>query len=392
MIMGAGIVGTLYSSLWPFIYKLGTISQYNVAYYWAMMGAERWLLALRYHDAGFEGQSSLLSGNDSDNVRATYAMTTIPFWAFTFNGSFDAGRKITSRVPSIPAPGQGNVEKIYAASDSKNYNTLGYFEWLSLPLYLDTTSSVSDYYVKKTNNVSLWLWGWVDHMEATFRLPSKITTELNAYNGLALNEDVDEDTINDDIIMTWWLQWDDTAPAIAGALAWPFTLIPTVKQNLTNGGRTPFYVFDNAIRESTINAPLTSPLLPNLSTKIIAWTSLWYTLSALHGWLITGHNSIPANASQNVPFNTIFNGTQIKNTALDFAIINRMQDAQKNIYPFLERNIKFCGELQCITTITIPDRFYTLEGKWQVWDYTARIQIKKPVRETSNASSFVIIF
>ncbi len=59
MLIGMGVVGSLYSSISPFVAKLGNISQYNIAYYGATMSAERGLSVLRYHDAGFEGTSSL---------------------------------------------------------------------------------------------------------------------------------------------------------------------------------------------------------------------------------------------------------------------------------------------------------------------------------------------
>jgi hypothetical protein len=40
----------------------------------------------------------------------------------------------------------------------------------------------------------------------------------------------------------------------------------------------------------------------------------------------------------------------------------------------------------------MPDRFFTIDGYGTVGAYTVRVNIKKPVRETSNASNFTIIF
>jgi hypothetical protein len=54
---------------------------------------------------------------------------------------------------------------------------------------------------------------------------------------------------------------------------------------------------------------------------------------------------------------------QVTDLALNFAIINRMEDAAGNVYPFLEWKLRLCGISSCASTYTIPDRFFTLQGK-----------------------------
>lgn len=376
MVIWVGIVGSLYASITPFIYRLWSVANYNVAYYGAMMSAERWLLSLRYHDAWFEGTSWLWTWNQSDNVRWPGAPA---FGKFTQDMTSDAYRTVASRVQSIPAAGKGNVESLFATTGSKDYNMMDYREWLEIPLYIDATNNANDFY-NSTNNLITKVgdlnW-WVSRgIKWKFRLPPKVHEGLQS-TWLAINQDIDDDTINDDVIINWWLQWLDF-------LDQPFSVFPTIKNDFSSG--EPLYIYDNAIRESVINNWDTEN---NIDT--MQWASNLFSLPRNVWSALTANNILPLNS--------IYTGSTIneiledsKKPYLTFAITNRMQTTDGNIYPFLEWQLKACDTTSLDCNLTIPDRFFSLQWVWVVKDYTVRIFIQKPVRKTTNTANFTIIF
>lgn len=369
MVIWVWIVWWLYASITPFIYRLWSVANYNIAYYWAMMSAERWLLALRYHDAWFEATSGLTTGNQSDNFRQSAGTS---FGRFTADTTTNTYRRITSRVPSIPAPGKWNVESLFASSDSKNYNALGYDEWLEIPLYLDTTNNPSIFYQNWATIQPLDAWGATISLKGRFRLPPKIQSGLWG-SGLDTSADIDDDTINDDVIVNWWLQGNDP-------INWnTFSIFPTIKNDFSSS--SPMYAYDNSFRESIINE---WDLTDNIDTS----SNLGFSLPNA-GSSLEANNILPLNSSYT---GTILNDiiTEATKPYLTFAITNRMQTIDNNIYPFLEWQLKACDLSNC--NITLPDRFFSLQWVGIVKDYTVRILIQKPVRKTTNTANFTIIF
>lgn len=375
MIIWMGIVGSIYASIWPFIYQVWNTSNYNAAYYIALMNVERWLLALRYHDAWFEWTSGKWTGALADG-HDLYG-----FSKFDRDPNADMSRTITSRSIGIPGTGNGNIESLMAGAGSENYNSLGYYEWLELPLYLDNTNDTNDYYTPVTNYIPIW-WAWGSvRIEWSFRLPPKIQAGLNNEQ-LDDTTDVDSDNIYDDIVLNRWLKWYDTIDEN------DFNIIPTIRQNFALNA--PIYEFDNALRESIINLWSAGD---NINTE-----AGWFNTLGFHfglpgdgvSSLLENHNILPLSSIQSGEnFDAILNDVSLQSLSLNFNITNRMRTAGGNIYPFLEWRLRAC-DITC--NHILPDRFYNLEGMGKIWNYTVRINIKKPVRETSNASNFTIIF
>ncbi len=373
MVIWVGIVGSLYASINPFIYRLWNVANYNVAYYWAMMWAERWLLALKFHDAGFEWISGILTGNKTDNIRS---MTWYEFWRFTEDATSDAYRKITSRVQSIPAPGKGDVESLFASPDSKDYNMLTYMDGLELPLYIDNTKDPKIFYTQGADIQPLDVWGSTLSLQWKFRLPPKIQTELWG-SWLDVSQDIDDDTIGDDVVVNWGLQGID-----ANNNDEVFSIFPTLKNDFSRW--EPLYAYDNAIRESVIND---GNIQNNIDTSVNSF-SLPSAGNSV-GNALTANNTLPLDSSFiDMPLNDVL--TSAIKPYLTFSITNRMQTTDRNIYPFLERQLKACTMSNC--DVTLPNRFYSLQWVWVVKDYTVHIYIHKPVRKSSNTANFTIIF
>lgn len=402
LVFWIGIVWSLFSSLNPFINKLGNTVNYNTAYYGAAMSAERWLLALRYHDAWFEWESGLQTGNVSDKISSTN------FWRIAQKNS-NAYWKITSRVKQIPEPWKWNVEALYAAdnkslytfNDSKDYNTLWYNETIFLPLYLDETTNTGAYYTKNTSIAPISPDLGVNIIWA-FRLPPKVQKQflkkdnVTNYASSLLDDgsiasysnidtaDIDDDDIWDDIIVQWGLQWKVNST--------PFFIYPTVKNDFTIN--KPEYSLDNSLRESIINIASDENVTAELFNTN-AWFGEWFSFfSDVEGrWVeIRKHNVLPLNSEiAGTSFSEIIRDKDgaIEWLMLSFAITNLMKTANNQIYPFLERQLY---ATDATNNITMPDRFFTLDAVGTVQDYTVRFLIKKPVMENSNVSNFTIIF
>lgn len=379
LVFWIGIVGNLFSTLNPFVEKLGNITNYNAAYYAAQMSAERWLLALRYHDAGFQWQSGIKSGHMSDLLANGSS-----FWKLT-SASSDSYWKISSMVERVPELGNWNIEQLYSATDSKNYNMLWYNETIYIPLYKDTTNSTGGYYTGGTTE-PMFSNSLDAEIKWTFRLPPAIRTGfIGGWWGEALLDDgypgntdehgdIDEDGIDDDIIiqrgLEWYYEWSK------------FTIQPTIFNNFTQWKVE--YNYDNTIRESIINK----------EEDVIDTSKHDFSLleGENNGEDIEKHNILPLNS----PISTTGFLDLLRNKdwnitwlTLSFSITNLMKTKDEQIYPFLEWH--FNAENND-WAISMPDRFYTLDAVWTINNYTVLFQIKKPVKENSNVSNFTIIF
>jgi len=394
LVIWIGVIGSLFASVVPFVDTLGSATNYTMAYYSAQMSLERWLLALKYHDAWFEGQSGFGTWNTSDSKNNT------DIWKLTKDANSDSYWTIHSRVSSIPSSWNGNIELLLATGDSVNYNSLTYNEWLELPLYLDNDSDPIDYYTNSnvTTNISP-INGWSPYtLQWRFRLPPKVkwTFKENDIGDTSSDldnlTDIDDDQIYDDIILARWYKWYDT-------LLWEsFSLSPTVKQDFNT--HMPVYDYDNSIRESAINA---GDSTDNINTN--AGGSQWFSIlnwgvplpdGSLYngGSSLTGFNILPlgnVRSDPPVPFNWFLQEPTIWGD-LTFSISNRMQDPKWDYYPFLERQMKACADGSSSCDLIMPDRFYSIEWVWSMGSYTVHMYLKKPVRKTTNWSSFTIIF
>lgn len=366
MIIGLGIVWTLYASINPFIYKLGSVVNYNIAYYGAVMSVERWLLALKYHDAWFEWESWLAAWNTSDNLR----INTSSFGRYTTSpDKTDAKRTITSRVSSIP-------------SNFSTYNTLTYREWLELPLYIDTKTGASDYYtpidvvndIERIGSASDPL-----YLQGTFKLPPQIKAAFDAgwwaWWHLDEGSDIDTDQINDDIILNWGIRGKENDGTI-----WPdFIIFPSISRNPNN---TVYYDYDNALRESTIN--------------------YWDNNIEMNNFMISNpalNQGVSLTQNNIIPLDSMYILSWLANIVSDayypiisFAITNLMKTPNNNIYPYIAWQLRACSDSNCVTPVQMSDRYFTLNAMWTSFTYTVNLLIKKPIRKNTNTSNFTIIF
>lgn len=378
MVIGLWIVGSIYSSINPFIYKLKNVWDYNTAYYAAVMSVERAMLSLRFHDAWFEWKSGTNTWHAADSTFNHWFGKLISWtnaqWEWV----------ITSRsTNTIPTSWEGNIEPLFATWDSSQYNSISYFEWIELPLYMDDSRNTVDFYTTTNTYINLATGAGSLNIRWRLRVPPKIKEWLND-EWLDDTFDVDSDTIRDDVIINRWIKWNDN-------IEWIFNIIPTIRQNFTLG--VPIYEDDNAIRESiindwdTANNINTTPAVPN--TFWFHFAIPWNGASSL----INSHNILPLSSSNwSASFQTLLNDPNITWLTLSLNITNRMRTNWWNVYPFLEWKFEACDLGWCTSWIEMPDRFFTIDGYGTVGEYTVRVNIKKPVRETSNASNFTIIF
>lgn len=393
LVFGIWIVGWLFTSLLPITQRLWNVIDYNAAYYGAVMSAERWLLALKYHWAWFEWESWLKTWNQADKTIISN------FWRLGAANS-DAYWKITSRTTSIPKKWEWNVERLYRGSGSLDYNVLWYNESIYLPLSIDKTSSPSDYYKDPNDSFIEDIYPGIGGIiEWRFRLPPKVQewfknksheTILHT-DTIEPNADIDDDRVADDIIIQWWME---------GLLAdeYYFTIQPTIESNFIDG--EPQYTFDNSFRESAINAWSDQDIIwyiPRNNIKIgddtysivkneynqgwVPWSSLTW-LNILPLWF-------PLNMDDPKPtFEKIIDHVtqnNISDLMLSFTLTNLMKNKEWDIFPFLEWRLDAWN-------VIIPDRFFSIDAVWKVNNYTVHFLIKKPVQENSNVSNFTIIF
>ena len=132
LILGAALVGALYSSFLVFYSGFGDTIEYNKAYYAAVSSLERAELVLRYRLPGYEGSGGRL-GADSYGT----AIDHRPTFAFGPEAENGALWDIRSRTTTIPSSGEGNVEWMLMASDSADYNMLDYVNAENITFSLD---------------------------------------------------------------------------------------------------------------------------------------------------------------------------------------------------------------------------------------------------------------
>jgi len=354
-----GILVSVYSIFFPFIKNLGEIGNYNTAYYAAISSVERWELALKYRDPGFNGSGGYLNGTGRwPTSDAKLSWEDFGFVSIDPNGM---RRTITSRTNNIPATDQGNVEYLLADATSTDYNMLNYSTAEKIILSYDNTTDTGLYYTGWQN-----LAYFDGTLQWTLRLPPKVVSGFwwMPSAELCTTCDIDDDGLWDDII---------TDRSLEGYKEWMyFKIVPNVS--------TLYYSWshvdeskDIAIRESIINdtgeldfTTTFDPILPSNSLSshvviannpgeitnsfyIILWSPDTYTWLVLNLWLI-----------------------------------NLLKTEDENIYPFLEYQLSLSDD--------ISDRFYTIQGNGRVGEYEVKVVVKKPTSQWSIAWSFTVIF
>jgi len=379
MIIGAGILVGVYSVFMPFYESLADIIEYNTAYYGAISSIERWHLAIKYQDAGFEGswwrKDTNFWPHSDENPWNLWRLS------FTWNGS---RRIIQSQTMTIPSSWQWNINYLLASSDSKNYNKMDYNKSVIIPLYKDQTTIVDDYYIYEVDPKIVWF-NWQD-IQWVLRLPPKIFSWFGDDNyallcNIQLNEcDINEDSLKDEKIVNRSLKWvyDPSWYNIN------YTVLPMTSVLYYEDPWLVDILRDNNIRESTVNE---SHIDPKYQTNIEISNSLsniYNPIVTNSPRLLSGHNVL-AEIPDELRYKTLVYIIQnSEKPELQLLLTSPLQSRNQNIYPFLEYKFQFDD--------IVSDPYFTIQGIWKVDEYEVIINNKKATSDTTVVWDFTIIF
>lgn len=388
IVTGAVIVGALYSAIVPFFAILWNTANYNIAYYGAIGSTERALLSLRYHEAWYEWGAWFSWGQ-----ALSWTMTDIISTGFSNISRWGNGMRwlITSRaVGSIPIASGGDVERLLQGTWSKEFNMLGYDGLIEIPLYLDTSTSVSERY--SAGNITNLTASNGIYVQWTLRLPPKILWLFwgGGLYKLDTSSDLDNDNINDDIMVNRGLRGTNMAYNQG------ISIIPTIRVDYNQ--QVPIYDFENAIRESQINDASNANGANNVNFYM--WEPggdyeynviVQPTVSAS---LMTGHNAIPINPSVIDPnewFSSLLNNPDFEQLVLSFNLVNKLSSTINQVFPFIEYQLKIC-EVGVGCNVPASNRYFSIDASSKVWEYNVHIRLNKPVLKKDSTSEFAIIF
>ncbi|MEF2175479.1 MAG: hypothetical protein V3575_03310 [Candidatus Absconditabacteria bacterium] len=369
--IGAALMTNVYSIFEPFLNNLKDVKDYNIAYYGAVSSIERANLILRHHTAGFEGSGGWLGdtkfGPNSDTFSGAYGVLYSPN---TRNG---ISRSISSLNTggTIPKEGFGNIDYDLQGSGSKNYNKLEYNVSEEMLLYIDPTNDLADYYTGITNTKKIEQL----NISAEFRLPPKIEEGYNPSNNRDLDTttDGDGDGIGDDNLVNWTIFGKHGSNNL--------TFYPTI--NVDYASSTFDKNLDSGIRESYINqkgsnTPISFATNFNPTNQIINQNGYSHNMNPT----ITNYTDKSRRY--------ILNNNDFTDMHLKFSLVNYVEVADSLRYPFLEYKINF--EDNSGGKISIPDRFFSVNGIGQVGRYKVTLKQSIPVVKSYGFSDFTIVF
>ncbi|UFX82968.1 hypothetical protein [Candidatus Absconditicoccus praedator] len=373
--IGTALTMNIYAIFDPFIENLGDIRDYNIAYYGATASIERANLALRYHDAGFEGEGGW-KGQDEYGETSDHNNKQDFGSRFNIYGN-GMKRNISSRIsgddnennnnPVIPRSNDGNIDLGLRGVDSEHYNILGYNMTEEFKLFLDDGN---DPYEESSSDIDIV--SNLDAIKGKLRLPPEIKSSFS-------NRDLCDDTcdsigdgITDDIVVNRILSGESSDGN--------FTINPQIDVNYDTGivGTE-----DSAIREDVINSFSAYNLYFDTSKNPIEERTRLIEEPANHDIVPSNHDFLDKN------FREIFDETE-ENLSIRFSLVNDLITSnipsEANLYPFLEYQFEFEGPDE------IPDRFFNISGVGQVGDYRVEIIQRKPTSQRTAASDFAIVF
>lgn len=362
LVVAVWILASVYSIFFPFMQNLGTVQQYHQAYYGAISSVERASLVLKYRSPGFQWSGGFI-GSTHYGPLSDYTPELLPWDTQWFH------RNIISRTTTIPSSNMWNVDSLFAASDSYDYNQIWYSYLESFLLSYDNTTYPELYYLSLDDLQYLS----ANSITGVFRLPPKIYESFWWSPGADLCStyvgahcDPDGDGLSDDIALSWSLEWLFNVQ--------DFKIFPTIAVFPSSGMRVDEFK-DNAIRESIINDGWAivfdnhfSPVLPN-------------------GSQLTKHNVVSSEADSIAlqPFSIILsNISNYTGLRLSFGATNFFRSITGAIYPYLEYQFTFPQE--------IADRFYTIQWNGRVGEYDVQIVLKKPTVQWTIWGDFTVIF
>lgn len=359
LIVGIGILVSVYSVFFPFIKNLGEISNYNTAYYGAVSSVERAELALKYKLPGFEWSGGYMSGNNR------WPKSDYKTWSFGFINSGAAGgmyRQIISKTNRIPNVWEGNVEYLLASEGSDDFNMLDYQTPEKFILSYDNSASDTAY--TTTTNLS----GFDGSFTGLIRLPPKVASGYGGDAALctSLACDTNGDHVADDIIVDRSLEWNSNGMY--------FKIVPYISVLYYSGMFVDTYK-DIAIRKSVINQ--TGKLYFG-EANFNPIDNANYASNNLTWHVVIANNP---SAVTTVPFDDLL--SSVTWLELNLGLINLLSTTNQ-IYPFLEYRFGFSSD--------VSDRFYTIKWNARVGEYDVQVIVKKPTSQWSTAWSFTVIF
>lgn len=380
LIIWTALMMNIYSIFQPFIQNVWQIADYNQAYYGAIASIERSQLIIRMHDYGFEWSWWWIWNN---TIWAESDWRFEDFGRLSYKNNW-INRSIKSLSDSnfAPKPWNWNIDpELRRSIDdkwwvSKDYNKLDIWNSIEIALYKDGTSSdITKYYtwVKDTDLVRInptdIFW--------QFRLPPYVMSWFGWTEKLAEDEDRDNDTILDDIIVNRmifdrkdWFQifsntnvdynlWEDNPLD---------TNIREEDINNWNNWNNWRNVFFSTNKNPTVNNSGQDPDYQNITpiTHAYSWSNF---------------KDIFTNAISLVPAPFI---------KMQFVLPNiQLLTKYNNVYPFIEYKLEFAW---LPAWEKMPEEYYHITWTWKVWKYNISIKLDKKVNDKNSFSFSTITF
>jgi len=376
VLIWAAVVWSIYWSFMVFYSNFSESENYHKAYYAAISALERW--ELKQHQPWYEwfGWLKLWEGTWSyHNGTPDNTLSNFSYLSDYDEKDISILRRINSKASRIPNIWKGDVERMLAAEDSKNYNMMDYENAEVFLLYCDNSSEP----YKKINSDSLWSCGSISKISWTIRLPRKL---LLSWGFQTLDTTVSlmwrrEATPPDDPIVDRQMRW--FYYSYVDGLDYPFTIYSTQdtdKHNINNSN-------DSIFRESDLNNNYNG-----LSWLVFEFykdhrSPITNTLGRKNTDPLTIISQKESELKTSIHYSHIF-GVASK-LQLRFNLLNLLQDRSKiKIYPFLEYYIDF-------NWASVPDKYFTINGEWDYSDYQVNIIRKIPTVKETVLSNFTSI-
>ena len=382
MIVASALMLALFSSFLPFVRNYGNVAQYTTAYYGALSAVERGVLATNYAGPGFDGESGRKASKQTQTPVAVWKTSDQRLQNFyTYgNGNDTLNWTVDSSTNSIPKAGDGNVDPVFVKpGEQNNYNALTYNTTEMIPLGKIDVVQPAQYYQSIPNSHTKFT--PKNDVKVEIRLNPVLSWEFSQWGGLywagsrwyQLCEEADCGTIvgytgaRDKAIVNWTVKW------LYGLDNSPFTLIP-MSVYIVNRGMINSQL-DTLIRASKING-----------NKILTFGSDVKLFDSINSSsplaFINAISSKEQEIKDKKSYTQVF--SESKDSVLQLELVNLLASQNRRIYPFLEYKVS--------SNTPLADRYYTIVGEGQVWDYNLRMQVKKPTLQQSALGSFTIIF
>ena len=374
----AAIIWNIYAIFQPFIDQLWEIQHYNIAYYGAIASLERANLALKKHIPWFEWSWWWLwkqtfwpktDYNYQNKKDIWWLLSVSNNWIkWEIKNRIKAVSKWANYIITIPQPWKWELDPDLASGF--NYNKLEFWLPLQFALYVDSDLNSNHYYTW-TNNPD----GnkpTINSINISLRVSPKILQAFWWWSALdSTNEDLDSDTIPDDIVVNRSIFWK-TGDII-------FTINPTISVDYTLNQVNDD---DTSIRESVINDYTTKNsnniVFNNTTQPIVTQYSTPSDYNQIPEWVVWTWQG----------FQWLFSSPNTKNLHLKFSIFNLLKYNADKIYPYLELKAEF----NVANNDSLPDFYYNIYWIWKVGKYKVKIYQKKPIFDKTEASDLVILF